>query len=716
MPPRRVLIVPALASEAKAIISFFEDIGVKSTPSGLTYTTGRRKDFYPELNQKARANWIYLIAPPTEAGNLQASRVVGQLIPECRPNLVALIGCAGGFPGKIDRYDVVVATSVHYIAPSKISSRMEVRPLQESCSRIFVDHCRNVQLLDAWHQYLAPEAPNAPINVHFDPIVSGETVLANSDCEYYRAATAVSPKAVAIEMEGYGFLSACRERNVDAVVMRGISDTLDDKQQLSDERNRASERFDQAQYKATRHAAALFFATLDFVNPSAFAKSGVKAKKEITKVSMILDAEVHDVTEIQTELFEIFKKYGIKNFSFRQANSVRIDFDAELDVMRIYQSLVRAGIVEHIAGHRFIDFKIKSEKHPNAQLADLIKRIEELEGTTVDALLNAIRSENWIEEFPDYAKILVDTLRHYKRNSKQDFRKRGRILYAQSEKNDARAEAEQYLGTLSAAKLITLHPHPLLDELQSREPPKATNEYLRWFLGDHVLDHDIPIDILLTLSKRKLFYSWPGLNLLQDASSLPTQEFMDACGAEWEHLRGTKGPSVLHMLDQDRWDRLSKTQLRAALEGRPATLSKAVDLLALTSRILAQNDLPPRACIIPSVYALTFNGIIASDGVVERMLLTGMAGDLQSIADTHGIPLRLLQSAIRGSLLPYQCAEDLACILRDTILNETKLRCAATLANPDYVAAHNRDAAVLPPGSMVSRYVVPRSPPSSAIL
>jgi hypothetical protein len=49
-------------------------------------------------------------------------------------------------------------------------------------------------------------------------------------------------------------------------------------------------------------------------------------------------------------------------------------------------------------------------------------------------------------------------------------------------------------------------------------------------------------------------------------------------------------------------------------------------------------------------------------------------------------------------------------------LNETKLRCAATLANPDYVAAHNRDAAVLPPGSMVSRYVVPRSPPSSAIL
>jgi nucleoside phosphorylase len=119
MSPRRVLIVPALVSEAKAILSFFEDIGVKSTPSGLSYTTGKRKVFCPELKQKPQANWIYLIAPPTEAGNLQASRMVGQLIPECRPNLVALLGCAGGFPGKVDQYDVVVATHVHYVANSK---------------------------------------------------------------------------------------------------------------------------------------------------------------------------------------------------------------------------------------------------------------------------------------------------------------------------------------------------------------------------------------------------------------------------------------------------------------------------------------------------------------------------------------------------------------------------------------------------------------------
>ncbi len=113
---------------------------------------------------------------------------------------------------------------------------------------------------------------------------------------------------------------------------------------------------------------------------------------------------------------------------------------------------------------------------------------------------------------------------------------------------------------------------------------------------------------------------------------------------------------------------------------------------------------------------LTFNGVIAGDGVVERMLLTGMAGDLQSIADAEAIPLRLLQNAIRGNLLPYQCAEDFVRILTNKILKKTKLRCATALADPDYVIRHNREAGILTSVSMVSRYVLPRSLPSSAIL
>ena len=301
---------------------------------------------------------------------MQASQAVGQIIPECQPDLVALIGCAGGFPGKIGQYDVAVPAYVHYVARTKVGTGVEVRPLQEFCSKIFVDHCKNVQLLDGWHQYLAPRIPNAPVDVYFEPIVSGETVLVNSNSDFFRSALKASPKAVAIEMESYGFLSACRERQVEAVVIRGISDLLDNKPQPGRTGREPLLGLDKEQYKATRHAAALFFATLDFINPAAFARNRQKTKKKVTKVSMILDAEMHDVQKIQAELFEVLKKYGIIHFSCDRRIVFRVDFPKrELDAIRIYETLVKTGIVKDMAGHSFLEFRIQSEQQPDEQLA-----------------------------------------------------------------------------------------------------------------------------------------------------------------------------------------------------------------------------------------------------------------------------------------------------------------------------------------------------------
>jgi nucleoside phosphorylase len=710
MSGHRVLIVSALVVEAKAILSYFDDIKIRSTPGGVTYTTGRRKLLCENVSQKSRDNWSFIIAAPTDAGNVEVSRRVAQMIPECEPELVALIGCAGGFPGKIEQYDVAVASYVHYVARNKIGSSAEIRPLQETCSKIFVDHCKNVQLLDAWHQYLVPETSNAPINVYFEPIVSGETVLANSSSEFLSSALKTSPRAVAIEMEGYGLLGACRDMQVEAVVVRGISDTLDNK--LLSEINGCQNilGLDRAQYKATRHAAALFFATLDFINPSAFAKRRPSRKKDITKVSMILDAEMHNVSEIQSELFEIFKKYGIKNFSFKQANSIRVDFDAQADAMRILEALINAGIVKDVAGHDVIDFSIQSGAAPNKRLSELINRIKTLSPCSIDELLQAVRAGNWIENCPEYTKILLDALKNFKQLEKSSSqRKPGRILYPHSPEKVEPPDLQRHFGPSPAVKRFTLRAGGLRAKLDAWEPQKATNELLRWFTGDHLLDHEIPLDTLLSVSKRKLFYSWPSMSALISATSMSIPAFLDACSSEWEEMRGISSPSICKILDQERWDRLGRRQIRDALEGRPATLSKAIDLLALTSRVLMQNELPPKGCIIPSIYSLTFNGTIASDGVIERMLLTGMAGDLKSIADENGIPLRILQGAIRGQLFPYHGAMSIAGALQKTILIGTRLSCSISLADPGAVLKYNREAADLTAGSLAGRYVVPRN-------
>ena len=286
---------------------------------------------------------------------------------------------------------------------------------------------------------------------------------------------------------------------------------------------------------------------------------------------------------------------------------------------------------------------------------------------------------------------------------------KGRILHPQPATADHEEERERYFGATATAKRITLNSDAKdFTALRERVPIKATNELLRWFLGDHLLDHEVPLDVLLAFSKRKLFYVWPSLSTLHLASSMSVPDFVDACVAEWESMRGITGPSILEFLDQERWDRLGKNQVRVSLGGHPSTLTKAVDLLALISRLLLQNDLPAKGCILPSIYVLTFNGVIAGDGVVERMLLTGMAGNLQTIADNEVFPIRLIQSAIRGGLLPYDCASNISSMLNGTILKKTKLRCATSLADPDFVAKQGREAADLSVGTLAERFLVPR--------
>jgi nucleoside phosphorylase len=689
----RALIVSALPIEAKAILSFFDDPHVRSTPKGVSYMTGNRKIFSGKLGEKIEENWAFFIATPTGMGNLEVTRALHQMIPECSPDIVALIGCAGGFPDKIEQYDVVVAPRVDYIARAKVSRKTQLRPQQEICSTVFVDHCKNVQLLDLWHQYLHPDITNAPINVQFEPIVSGETVLANSRSAYFRLAQIASPKAVAIEMEGYGFLSACREYKVEAAVIQGISDTLDNKNDPTDDGRSSNLGFDKAQYKATRHAAALFFATLDFVDSKAFRKRVAPQKDEITEVSMIIDAEMHDFAEIQADLFELFKKYGIRNFTFKPANSVRVGFKAQLRSLRIYEALIAAGIIDRVAGFKVRHFKVKADKSEDRQLAGILTRIHGLRGASLEDVQQAIRDESWLDDFPDHAPIVLDALEHQQKSAKKAHRRAGRILYPVArDTGDAAPSLGSNFGPPATPAIILTDTSELNALLTQWQPTVAVGDSLRWFMGSALLDRDIAPDILLAHSKQKFFYSWPTLGTLHKACRLSEKDFIDGCTAEWQGMRHDSGPSILQLLDEEKSDRLGRGQIRDAMLGRPATLSKSIDILTLTCRILSQNKLPVRGCIIPSLYVLAFNGTIAADGTIERMLLTGMAGDLVRVAAESALPLRVVQSALRGDTLPFRAASALTSVLDRVVLKKTKLIASTWVLDADDVSRSRREA------------------------
>ena len=490
------------------------------------------------------------------------------MIPECDPDLVALIGCAGGFPDKIERFDVVVPPRVDYVARSKVTDRTQLRPQQEVCSQVFIDHCKNVQLLDLWHQYLLPDVSNAPINVYFEPIISGETVLANSRSTFFRSAQASSPKSVAIEMEGYGFLSACREHRVEAAVIRGISDTLDNKNELNADGRPSNLGLDRAQLKATRHAAALFFATLDFVNVNAFRRNRKTAKTDMTEVSMILDAEMHNVSEIQADLFELFKKYGIRNFSFKPANSIRVGFEARRDAMRIYGALVTAGIIKNFGGFKVLNFGIKTETSHDGQLADILARIEKLRGTSADEYADHAPGRLG-ESFPDHAAIVVDALEHQHEQDKKAATKRtGRILYPRADDDSEEAQRIRYFGRSSPPAVVVTQPKDLRERLDQALPSPPKSELLTWFMGNGLLDREIGLDLLLAHSKQKFFYSWPELGGIYAACNLSEKDFIDGCITEWAMTSRATGASILQI-----WITKGGT---GWVEGRSATQCLAV--------------------------------------------------------------------------------------------------------------------------------------------
>jgi adenosylhomocysteine nucleosidase len=701
---RRALVIATLPIEVQAVLSFFEEVEMKSTPTGVSYMTGHRKIFSSALGEKLKESWAFFISSPTGPGNLEVSHALNKMIPECTPNLVALLGCAGGFPDKIELFDVVAPPRVDYLAKTKVSGKIEQRPQQEACSSVFIDHCKNVQLLDLWHQYLLPDVANAPINVYFEPIISGETILTNSRSAFFRAAQNASPKAVAIETEGFGFLSACRAHQIAGTVLRGISDTLDNKNHPREDGKSSNIGLDEAQYKATRHAAALFFATLDFVNTEIFCDNVKRKRIETTEVSIVLDAELHDISEVQEELFALFKKYSIRHFSFRPANSVRVGFAAQLDAMRIYRALIASGIVKRFGRFEVLDFRI-DDTGIDDELTLLIDRIEELRGASIEQVLQALRLENWMSRLPVHTGIVVDALEYQRTQDQTTPRKRsGRILYPV--KSAEESGKTGLFGPSTPPAIVITEPGKLRAALSQWEPRQVEHQLLTWFMGQHLLDRDIPLDALLAYSSQRMFYPWPGLARLYAACNVAENTFIDGALAEWGEMRAVTKPSLLHLLDQAGNGRISRRQIRDAIAGRPATLSKSMDLLSLTGRILSQNNLPVSGCIIPSLYVLTFNGVIAGDGTVEKMLLTGMAGDLTTVARRCEMGLPTIRSAIRGNTLPARAAEALASDMAQTILNNSRLSVSCRVLDAEPGGETRREAAEFTADS-IERYLLP---------
>ncbi|MEV5017178.1 5'-methylthioadenosine/S-adenosylhomocysteine nucleosidase [Streptomyces sp. NPDC053780] len=157
-------------------------------------------------------------------GAEQAAALTTQLINWLSPETVFFVGVAGSLKDDVEIGDVVVGTQVYEIHGGKQTPEgFLVRPKALPGSHALEQAARSA----------VRDMPG--VRAHFMPIATGDIVLADAESEIARFVRRNYNDAGAIEMEGSGALRAAHlSGQLNALVIRGISDRADAKKQKAD--------------------------------------------------------------------------------------------------------------------------------------------------------------------------------------------------------------------------------------------------------------------------------------------------------------------------------------------------------------------------------------------------------------------------------------------------------------------------------------------------
>jgi len=246
---KKILILTALGLEFKAVRTFLTDIRPDNHPlTGSAYDRGRYTS----------DQIIYdVLLCETSAGNNRAADETSRALAYFQPDFAFFVGVAGGLKDA-QLGDVIAATKVIGYDFGKdeavFNPRNDVIPssyrLEHLARRVARDH--------VWQKKISTSVDAAP-EAFVAPIAAADKVVAATAAASFKIIKQYSSDAVAVEMEGIGFLVAARPYDVDSIVIRGISDLIDAKGEAD-----ASG----SQPIAAAHAAAFTFGLIDELDKS----------------------------------------------------------------------------------------------------------------------------------------------------------------------------------------------------------------------------------------------------------------------------------------------------------------------------------------------------------------------------------------------------------------------------------------------------------------
>jgi len=252
------VILTALPVEYEAVRAHLKDTREK-VHEGTIYELGQF--------QSGDQSWEVAIAE-IGMGNAGAASAAERAVAYFKPQLVLFVGVAGGLKD-VQLGDVVAANKVYGFEYGKVEdSGFKTRPSVYNSTHALDQRARAVARRQDWLKRLPIPLPDPAPKALVGPIAAGEKVLASTSSETWNLIKQSYGDALAVEMEGHGFLAALHaNQHVEALIIRGISDLIEGKRE-ADAAN--------SQVVAAQHASAFAFEVLaklgesrEFLSPQA---------------------------------------------------------------------------------------------------------------------------------------------------------------------------------------------------------------------------------------------------------------------------------------------------------------------------------------------------------------------------------------------------------------------------------------------------------------
>lgn len=265
-----ILVLTALQIEMDAVISHLIDIELENHQEVGT-------DYYHGLYSFSAGN-IDVIVGRTNQTNINAAIETERALQHYKPSHAFYVGVAGGLKD-VNVGDVIIGSEVIGYERGKAESGVfKARPQFGASSYDLERVANSYSISSSWNaiatslidKKFAPE-----IAVLSGTIASGEKVDASYKSDLHKHIKMIASNALAIEMEGLGFLTVCRSRpSVKSLLLRGISDLVNDKGEMDGKGS---------QFYASQNVAAFLFGLIEILDLQS-GKEGVSRNEQMLEI------------------------------------------------------------------------------------------------------------------------------------------------------------------------------------------------------------------------------------------------------------------------------------------------------------------------------------------------------------------------------------------------------------------------------------------------